>query len=112
MTAEATDQQIPTTVTTTTTWMKFARATAIGMVIWAIILHLTARVIVPPVLVIGLIYLAFTPFLTGERRKLGIAYAAVSLLVILGNIPGLVDELSNPESAPAFILTLLSTTLV
>ncbi len=104
-----TDTVTPTT-TATETWLRFARSTAIVMVVWAVLVHITARVLIPPVLIIGLIYLAFIPFLKGERRWVGLGLAVFSALALLGNIPGLVDELSNPESAPAFVLTLLSVT--
>lgn len=95
--------------TTTSAWMKLARAGSITMVIWAILVHATARVLIPPILVVGLIFLGFVPFLRGERRRLGLALAVVAALAIAGNLPPIIDELSNPDSAPAFILTLLST---
>lgn len=104
-----TDTTIQPPTTATATWLRFARNVAIVMVIWAVLVHVTARVLIPPVLIIGLIFLAFIPFLGGERRWVGLGFAAFALLAVLGNIPGLVDELSNPESAPAFVLTLLST---
>ena len=96
----------PTTLpatSTTAAWLRFARYAAITMVIWAVLVHVTARVLIPPVLVIGLIYLVFVPFLRGERRWVGLGLAAFSLLAVMGNLPGLADELSNPESAPAFM---------
>ena len=92
----------------TASWLRFARNVAIVMVVWAVLVHLTARILIPPVLIIGLVFLAFVPFLRGERRWVAIGFAAFALLAVVGNIPGLVDELSNPESAPAFVLTLLS----
>jgi plastocyanin len=92
----------------TDSWIRLARGTAITMVVWAILTHLTARVIIPPVLVIGLIYAAFIPFLRDGRRKVALGLAVFSFLALAGNVPGLVDELSHLSSAPAFILTLLS----
>lgn len=100
----------PTTnPTATTTWMKLARAASLTMVTWAIVLHLTARTFIPPVFVIGLVFLAFSPFLRGERKRLGLALAIVTVVALTGNLAGIADELTNPNSAPAFILTLLST---
>jgi plastocyanin len=87
--------------------MRLARIGAIVMVVWSVILQVLAGLI-PPVAVIGAIFLGFVPFLSGERRKLGLAYAAVAALAIGGNLPPVIDELTNPESSPAFILTLLS----
>jgi len=94
--------------TTTTTWMRLAQTAAVTMVIWAAVLQITARMVIPPVLVIGLVFLVFVPFLRGERGRLGVAFAAFTTLALVGNLPGIVDELAHPESAPAFILTLLS----
>lgn len=103
-----TAERIGSATTTTTSWMRLARGTAITMVVWAVLVHVTARVLIPPVVVVGLIFLAFAPFLRGGRRRLGLAYAIVASLAVLGNLPGIVDELTHLDSAPAFILTLLS----
>jgi plastocyanin len=101
---------IPTTMKTSTArWMRLARGGAIVMVLWAIALHLTAGILIPPVAVIGLVYLAFTLFLRGERRRLGLALSIFTAVAFLGNLAVISDDLQNPESAPAFILTLLST---
>jgi plastocyanin len=99
-------------VTATTMWMRVARGTAIGVLVWAVVLHLVARVPVPPVIVIALIFAGFAPFLRGERRKLGLAYGIVSVLLLLANMPGLLDELAHYDSAPSFVLTLASTLIV
>lgn len=102
---EAIDQA--TGRTTTTDWMKVARAGAITMVVWSIVLNVMAGGI-PPVMVIGVIYLLFVPFLRGERPRLGLGFAVLGVLTIAGNIPIVIDDASNPESAPAFILNLLA----
>lgn len=102
------ERETQTTSTTTTTWIRLARAAAITMVAWSAILQITARTVIPPVLVIGIVFLAFVPFLRGERRRLGLGLAAFTALAILGNLPTILDELAHPDSAPAFILTLLS----
>ncbi|MDJ0961394.1 MAG: cupredoxin domain-containing protein [Acidimicrobiia bacterium] len=92
----------------TENWLKLARGAAIAMVVWAIVTHITARVIIPPVLVIGLIFAAFIPFLRDGRRRVALGLAVFSFLALAGNVPALVDELTHLSSAPAFILTLLS----
>ncbi len=92
----------------TANWMRLARGTAITMVVWAVVTHITARVLIPPVLIIGLIFAAFIPFLRNDRRRVALGLAIFSFLALAGNIPGLVDELTHLSSAPAFILTLLS----
>jgi plastocyanin len=95
--------------TTTRTWLRLARGAAITMVIWAVVLQSTAGTIIPPVAVIGLAYLVLARFSAGERPKLGLGIAVFSAVAVLGNLPILIDELQHPESAPAFVLTLLST---
>lgn len=89
-------------------WMTLALGAAIAMVVWAAVLLGLAGVIVP-VLVIGVLFLAFVPFLRGDRRWLGLGFAAFALVALLGNAAGVIDDLSNPESAPAFLLTLWAT---
>jgi hypothetical protein len=89
--------------------MGLARAGAIVMVVFAIMLQATARSIIPPVMVIGLVFLAFIPYLKGERRRVGLAAAIFGLAAYLGNLPIILDDLQNPDSAPSFILQLLST---
>ena len=93
-------------------WARTARLGGIAIVVWAIVTHVVARVPIPPVIVIGIVFGAFVPFLNGRRRKLGLIYGILGALAVLGNLPGLVSELTRPESAPAFILTLFSTLAV
>ncbi|MDJ0665592.1 MAG: cupredoxin domain-containing protein [Acidimicrobiia bacterium] len=90
-------------------WLGLARIGAIVMVVFAFALQITARTVIPPVLVIGLVFLAFIPFLNGERRRVGLGAAVFAAAAWLGNLPIIIDDLANPESAPAFILQLLST---
>lgn len=90
-------------------WINLVRAGAIVMVVFAIVLQATARTIIPPVMVIGLVFLAATPFLKGERRGLGLGLAIFGAAAYIGNLPIIVDDLAHPESAPSFVLQLLST---
>ncbi len=90
-------------------WIGLVRAGAIVMMVFATVLQVTARTIIPPVLVIGIVFLAAAPFLKGERRGLGLGLAIFGAAAYIGNLPIIVDDLTHPESAPAFILQLLST---
>lgn len=90
-------------------WIGLVRAGALAMVVFAIVLQATARTIIPPVLVIGLVFLAAAPFLKGERRGLALGLAIFGIAAYLGNLPIIIDDLTHPESASAFILQLLST---
>lgn len=89
-------------------WTRLARGGAIAMVAWSLLLQLTAGSLIPPVAVIGVVFLAFVPFLTGHRRRLGLALAVVGVLSLVGNLGVVIDDLSNPNSTPAFVLTLLA----
>ncbi|HHC07429.1 MAG TPA: hypothetical protein ENK55_01750 [Actinobacteria bacterium] len=100
----------PSTDTTTATWLRLARGAAVAMVLWAVMVHVTARMLIPPVLVIGIVSAGFVPFLAGSRRKLGLGVAVFYVLATAGNLPILLDELTHPTSTPAFVLALLSTT--
>ena len=90
-------------------WIGLVRAGAIVMVVFAVVLQATARTIIPPVLVIGLVFLAAAPFLRGERRGLGLGLALFGTAAYIGNLPIIIDDLTHPESAPAFVLQVLST---
>ncbi len=94
--------------TPTPDWLRFARAGAITMVVWSIGLQLAVGAFIPPVTVVGVLFGAFVPFLRGERRRLGLAFAIVTTVTLVGNLPFLLDDLANPDSAPTFIAGLLS----
>ena len=89
--------------TTTKTWMNVAFAGAVAMVAWSILLQAIAGFI-PPVAVIGLIFAIFAVFLHGDRPRLGLVVAIVAIVAVFGNLPIILDDLSNPGSAPSFIL--------
>lgn len=89
-------------------WATVARIGASTIVVWSVALQFLAGEPIPPVAVIGAVFLAFVPFIDARRSKLGLALAIVAVLSVGGNLPLILDELSHPESAPAFILTLLS----
>lgn len=89
-------------------WTRVAVTGAVTVVVWSIVLQLIAGTLIPPVAVIGAVFLVATPFLAPERRKTGLGLAVFSVLAVAGNLPGILDELSHPASAPAFILTLAS----
>lgn len=93
-------------------WARTARWSGIAIVVWAIVTHAIVRVPVPPVIVIGVVFGAFVPFLNARRRKLGLAFGILGGLALLLNLPAVISELARPESAPAFILTLYTTIVV
>lgn len=95
-------------MTETAHWLRLARAGATVMAVWSIALQGFAQALIPPVAVIGLVFLGFTPFLKGERRVLGLVAAVFGILALLGSVEIVLDDLRNPESAPTFILTTAS----
>ena len=99
----------PLAASTVPQWLGLSRTGAITMVVFAVALQVTARTVIPPVLMIGLVFLTFVPFLNGERRKVGVGAAIFGAAAYLANLPIILDDLMNPETAPAFILQLLST---
>lgn len=96
------------TQTSTPQWLRLVRAGAIVMAVWSVALQGSAQTLIPPVAVIGLVFLGFVPFLKGERRVLGLVVAVFGTLAVVGNLEIILDDLRNPESAPAFVLVLLS----
>lgn len=94
---------------TTAGWMRLAQGGAATVVVWSVLLQLVAGTVIPPVAFLGVVFLGFLPFLRGQRRRLGLALAIVSVIAVVGDLATIVDELSHPESTPAFVLTLLAT---
>lgn len=92
-----------------TRWARLAAGGAAAVVVWSVLLQLMAGTLIPPVAVLGVVFLAFVPFVRPGRRRLGLALAVVSVLAIAGDLATIIDELSHPESTPAFVLTLLAT---
>lgn len=100
---------VPTAVDTNTgRWLRLARLASIAMVVWSLALQVLAGTLIPPVAVIGIGFLVFALLLRGDRRKLGLGVAIFAALAVVGNLPVIVDDLQNPESAPAFILNAFS----
>ncbi len=87
-------------------WLRLERIAALAVTVWAVALQATAGAFIPPVAVYGLVFAGLAIFLRTERRKLALAVAILATLALVGNLPGTIDELSHPESVPAFVLTL------
>lgn len=91
----------------TSRWLRMTRLACLLILLWSVALNLTAGELIPEVLAIGVVFGAVAFFLRGDRRKLGLVTAILGVVALGGNLPGTIDELSHPSSAPAFILTLL-----
>lgn len=92
---------------TTDHWIRLARAGAVAMTVWMILLSVLARTVIPPVIGIGLIALLFAIVMGVGRRKTALGAAVFAIVALLGDVGGLIDDLANPESTPGFILTTL-----
>lgn len=93
----------------TSRWMRVTRAAAFTIGVWSLALQLSASLFIPPVTFFGVVFVGLGLFLNREMRKLALVVAVLAVLALLGNLPGTIDELSHPDSAPAFVLTLLVT---
>ena len=88
-------------------WMRLARWGATGLVGFSLGLQLVVGLI-PPVLVIGVVFGVLAVFLTGERRRLGLIAATLAAVTIVGNAPFIIEDLAHPNGGWVFALTLLS----
>jgi hypothetical protein len=88
-------------------WLVMTRIACLLILIWAVALNLTAGELIPEVLAIGLVFGLLALFIKADRRRLGLITSILGVVALTGNLPGTLDELSHPSSAPAFILTLL-----
>lgn len=96
-----------TTGSHTRQWLVMTRIACLLVLLWAVALNLVAGELIPEVLAIGLVFGLFALFTRGNRPKLGLVTAILGVVALTGNLPGTIDELSHPSSAPAFTLTLL-----
>jgi plastocyanin len=90
-------------------WARLARLAALVAVGWSFALQVIFAVLIPPVLVIGMVFLVLAVTLRPGRRKLALAASGFAVLAVVGNLPVVIDELSHPSSALAFMLTLVAT---
>ena len=89
-------------------WLRVSRWGAAAMGAWSLGLQLLIGEVVPPVLVIGLIFVSFVPFLRAGARRLGLVVGVLAVLAIVGNLAPLVDELTHPDSGWAFVPSLFA----
>lgn len=94
--------------THTSRWLQMARRGAVVIAAWSVVLQLVAGELIPPVAFFGVLFAALATVLAGERRKIGLLAVGIALVLVAGNLPMTIDELSHPSTAPAFLLTLLA----
>jgi plastocyanin len=90
--------------------LKTLRLALVVIVIWSLVLQLIVGVVIPPVLAVGVVFAGLLLFLRPGRRWVGLVAGLFGLWSILGNLPSLLEELTHPSSALAFIMTLVAAT--
>ena len=90
-------------------WARVSRWGAFAVGGWSVGLQLLIGEIVPPILVIGVVFVAAGLFVRPERRRWNIVVGVLAAIAILGNLPPLVDELTHPDSGWAFVPALFVT---
>ncbi len=93
----------------TRVWLGTARVAALVLVGWSAVLQLTVGRVLPPVLAVGVVFAGLALVLGTARRWVGLVATILGLAAVGGNLPAMVEELSQPSSALAFILTLIAT---
>lgn len=102
--------EMETAKTGTASWVRLARWAGFAIGAWSVLLQLMAGEFIPPVAAIGVVFVVLAGFLSGEQRRLAAVAAVLAVVALVGNLPLTIDELSNPSSTPAFVLTLLVST--
>lgn len=103
------DERLAPPPSDTAGWVRVARVGSVAIGVWSLALQMLAGAFIPPVALIGLVFMILAVFLKGERRRLALVAAVLAVLAVGGNLPMTVDELSHPSSPVAFLLTLLAT---
>ena len=101
---------LPDGAETTRVWLGIVRFAAVVLVVWSAVLQFTVGTVIPPVLAVGVVFAALIILVGTGRRWVGLVATLFGLAAVGGNVPSMVEELTHPSSALAFILTLIATT--
>ncbi|MEX1280728.1 MAG: hypothetical protein AB1Z55_08385 [Acidimicrobiia bacterium] len=90
-------------------WRRLGVAAAATMATWSVALQVVAGTVIPPVAAVGIAF-ALLATLVGRMTRTWVAVAAavIPLLALAGNLPPIVHDLSHPEEAVVFTLTVVS----
>lgn len=90
-------------------WRRLGVAAAAVMGAWAIALQAVAGTVIPPVMVVGVVFIAIAvTFGRVQRRWVAIVTALLPLVALAGNVAPITHDLSHPEEALVFTLTVVS----
>ena len=86
-------------------WTGVAVGAAGALASWALLLQVFVGHVIPPVLILGIVFVAFVPLLLVVRRRWpGLALAVMAVLAVAGDIEIVVSDLSHPEDGAVFTL--------
>lgn len=90
----------------TATWRWLLRAAVIMLILVGLLVHAYVQVPIPPVIIFLVVFCVVLSLLAreGKARTVGVVLGGVaSALFILGNLPFVIEDLSHPDSALAFL---------
>jgi plastocyanin len=91
---------------TSAPWRGLLRAAVILLIVVGLLVHAYVQVPIPPVIIFLVVFGVVLSLLAreGKARTVGVVLGGVgSVLFILGNLPFVVEDLSHPDSALAFL---------
>jgi plastocyanin len=88
-------------------WIQLSRVAAFVVVAWSVTLQAFEGVFIPPVAVIGVLFLGLAVALRADRRRLAMVAGGLAVLAVVGNLPIIIDTFSHPSSMPSFVLNLV-----
>ncbi|HSJ71084.1 MAG TPA: cupredoxin domain-containing protein [Acidimicrobiia bacterium] len=104
-----TEHQIPEAAArpASSRWIRLSRVAAFTVVAWSVTLQAFEGAFIPPVAVIGVVFLGLALALRADRRRLAMVAGALAVLAVVGNLPIIIDQFSHPSSMPSFVLNLV-----
>ena len=105
-----TETSTPTTPATRDPgWRRLGVVAAAVMGLWSIALQVVAGAVIPPVLVVGVLFVGLALAIARvDRRWVAGVAAVLPLAALAGNVPPIVHDLSHPEESLVFALTVVS----
>lgn len=99
----------PVGVSSITGWRRVGVGAALAMAVWSVALQLVIGAFIPPVTGVGVLFAALAVGLARSTRTwVHVATALLPLLALAGNTGPIVADLSHPEAAAVFTLTVVS----
>ena len=84
-------------------WLGLQRAAAVVVVVGAAAIHAIAKTIIPPLIVFSALFVIAAIVSRRRPRAGSIALGVLGILMLLGNLPYVISDLSHPDSPLPFI---------